>query len=263
MAPRAQPACPLCPGPPCVSLPLHTPIAGNSLLPTVDSCLPAPAPDFPPETPLIPPPPRVTPAGLGPAACSPRNPLSSEFPPAVLAQPGGSSSSQWCSRGPRGQPGPCQDPGERANMQAGRRGCVREQPFTGQAGCASLPPRTPVSPPEEPLLQLTRPGVLAATGVTEPAHWVGCGLGAPSSSTHPASPAPGSSPTGPSAVRAPGTPARPRGGKQLLLLVRKALFSCSGRRPTLDAPAFAGPAVARRNLITLFSCFRFCFLIKK
>lgn len=32
---------------------------------------------------------------------------------------------------------------------------------------------------------------------------------------------------------------------------------------SLALPVFVGPAVPRRNLITLFSWFRFCFLIKK
>lgn len=98
---------------------------------------------------------------------------------------------------------------------------MREQPFTGQAGYASLPPRTPISPPEEPLLQLTLPGVLAATRVTEPAHWVGCGLGAPSSSTHPASPEPGSSPTGPSAVPRSGDPSPASWGEAAALVSQK------------------------------------------
>lgn len=73
--------------------------------------------------------------------------------------------------------------------------------------------------------------------------------------------------------RALGTPAQPSclGKTSCFLFVSVIrLFSCpavegrgSERPASLALPLVVGPAVPKRNLITLFSWFRFCFLIKK
>lgn len=74
----------------------------------------------------------------------------------------------------------------------------------------------------------------------------------------------------PSRCPAPGTPAPPsRLGRAAASCpcCRPVALLHGGRGPTWPesrvCPIFAGPAVPRRNLIALFSWFRFCFLIKK
>lgn len=258
------------PGAASASFSLHAPVTGSSLPPEVDRCLLAPDPGSPPGT-LTPSSlrtPRAAPCWPGRAhvlpaertSCPGRSPL---FISAQLGAQGQEGSPPLLAQNPAGQPQaggdlpipllPPQTPASVHELSA-RSCCPRGimSPHSDGGPCAgALSPGTPHRP------QQGRAQGVPSDGFLED-------LGSP--------PAELLAPAPTSAAQAPGTPAQPSHWEKTSCFLFVSVIGnpvVFPRRWRVGAPAswalpvLAGPAASRRNLITLFSWFRLCFLIKK